>query len=98
MKNLNISRIATQPRVLGKPGNVREFDICPKNSGKVREFQYFIQNSRKGREFEKFLRLEVTFIPILKPNFRVICHIGTLNGLFSLFLSLCEILVNAICN
>ena len=81
------NRVAMQPGGPGEPLKVMEFDICPKNQGKVREFQYFIQNSRKVREFEKILRLEVTFILILKPNFRVSCHMGTLNGLFSLFLS-----------
>ena len=59
-------KVAMQP---GEPGKVRELDISPKNQGKVREFPRFIQNPGKVGEFEKILRLEVIFMPTLKPNF-----------------------------
>ena len=43
-----------------------------------------MQISGKVREFEEILKLEMIFMPTLKPT----SEMGTLNGLFTLFLSL----------
>ena len=93
------NRVAMQPGGPGEPLKVMEFDICPKNQGKVREFQYFIQNSGKVREFEKKIKTGSNFYSDFKTKLPSILSYGHIKWpIFSLFVSICQILVNAICN
>ena len=55
---------------------------------KIREFHYFIQNSGKVREFENF-NAGNNFHAIFKTKLlNIQSYIGTLNGLFLIFLPL----------
>ena len=69
------NRVATQP---GRPGE----------PGKVGEFQHFIENSEKVREFENFKAWRDFHANFKIKLLRILSYIDTLNGLFSLFLSL----------
>ena len=62
--------------------------IWLKNQGKVREFQHFIQNSAKVREFENFNAGNNFHANFKTKLLNIQSYIGTLNGLFLIFLSL----------
>ena len=55
---------------------------------KVREFQHFIQKSGKVREFENFNAGRDFHANFKTKLLNILSHIGTLNGLFLIFLSL----------
>ena len=67
--NNGILKNVVEPRI----GLLRNLENLEKSGNwifhqKIKEFRHFIQKPGKVREFEKNLRLEMIFMPTLKPK------------------------------
>ena len=79
---LRANRVATQPR---EPGKVREFDIWPKNQ---RISAFYLKLWKSWGIFYNFNAWSDFYVNFKTELLNIMSYIGTLNGLFLIFLSL----------